>query len=57
MGGGMMPATGKSQLGAVGLWPGIYQSLELSGPGFRWFHVCISKSESWGLVSQGAKVA
>lgn len=34
-----------------------YQSLELSGPGFRWFHVCISKTESWGLVSHGAKIA
>lgn len=52
-----MLATGKSQLGAAGLWPGIYQSLELSGPGFRWFHVYFSKTESWGLVFQGAKVA
>lgn len=46
-----------AELVAVGLWPGTCQSLELSGPRFRWFHVYISESENWDLVSQGAKVA
>lgn len=57
VGGGMMLGTGRSRLVAAGLWPGIPSPWSWSGPRFGWFHVYISETESWDLISQGVKVA
>lgn len=56
VGGGVMLSTGKSQLQSVGHGPAYTSLWSCQVPGSGGF-MFISETESWDLVSQGAKVA